>query len=213
MKPIFAILIALAIMFTGCSEEDSTGPNDNLPDPPALSQTPEVEFTIPDSADLVDYVSDEVLYGEENVTAYSLVQFINIERDEITELEYTYEIVADDGYTPRDGDNPDLSWEKFQTGYLLPTEKFRTFFPNDEIETAYDVNWSVNITGGIFGYVNYNSKGSLSLPLQAGNEKKVLWLPIGFGRLEITATASAFNAEEVQKTVEGFLLLFFVIIL
>ena len=80
-------------------------------------------------------------------------------------------------------------------------------------ETAYDVNWSVNITGGIFGYVNYNSKGSLSLPLQAGNEKKVLWLPIGFGRLEITATASAFNAEEVQKTVEGFLLLFFVIIL
>jgi hypothetical protein len=80
-------------------------------------------------------------------------------------------------------------------------------------ETAYDVNWSVNISGGVFGFVNYNSKGSLSLPLQAGNEKNVLWLPIGFGRLEITATASAFNAVEVQKTGEGFLLLFFVIIL
>ncbi|UCF13471.1 MAG: PKD domain-containing protein [Thermoplasmatales archaeon] len=80
-------------------------------------------------------------------------------------------------------------------------------------ETAYDVNWSVNISGGVFGFVNYNSKGSLSLPLETGNEKNVLWLPIGFGRLEITATACAFNAAEVQKISEGFLLLFFVIIL
>lgn len=80
-------------------------------------------------------------------------------------------------------------------------------------ETAYDVNWSINIIGGVFGRINISSRGALALPLQPGEEKTAFWVTIGFGRLKITTTASALNADEVTKETKGFVFLFFIIIL
>ncbi len=169
MKHFLFFFIAIAIttfLFTGCSENDTTNPDENQPNPPSLAQTPDIEFTIPDSANLVNYVSEEIDYGGEMVTAYSLDQFVSFEKDEKPELEYTYEIVSEDGYSPRNGENPDLSWEKFETGYLLPTEKYRTYFSSNEIETAYNVKYTLNLN--LYRTVVVVKADGTQIPFQTG---------------------------------------------
>ena len=141
---ILLIILSMLIVFTACSENDTTG-NDDLPQPPALALIPELVFAVPDSTDLVNFILEQIEFDGEMVDAYSLVQFLNFEREYVPELEYTFEIVSEDGYTPREGDNPDLSWTEFETGFLLPTESFRTYFPSDDIFTAYDVKYATDI--------------------------------------------------------------------
>ncbi|MCF7794493.1 MAG: hypothetical protein K9N09_04290 [Candidatus Cloacimonetes bacterium] len=142
----FLLSALIILMFAfGCSEKDSTGNDNDDPTPPEIAQTPDLEMTFPDSADLVDFVGEDVDYEGEIVTGYNLVQFLDFDRDGVDELEYTYEITSDDGYSPRQGGNPDLYFSQFETGYLLPTEKFRTYFPSDEIFTAYDVKYALQI--------------------------------------------------------------------
>ncbi|MFC1898180.1 hypothetical protein ACFLYJ_01270 [Candidatus Cloacimonadota bacterium] len=141
---LFSALILLIFVF-GCSEKDTTGNDDNPASPPELAEVPELTFAFPDSADLVNFVSEDVVFEGETVIGYNLVQFLDFDRVGVPELEYTYEIVSDDGYTPRIGGNADLAWSDFETGYLLPTEKFRTFFPSDDIFTAYDVKWAIHV--------------------------------------------------------------------
>jgi len=169
MKRIFTLFFVIVVtifMLMGCSEKDSTGPDENQADPPSLAEAPDVEFAFPDSADLVNFTSQDVEYSSEIVTAYSLVQFLNFEREGIPELEYTYEIVSEDGYTPRDGGNPDLSWENFETGYLLPTEKFRTYFASEDIETAYNVKYALKLN--LYRTVSVVKADGIIVPFQTG---------------------------------------------
>lgn len=143
---VFLLSAIIILMFAfGCSEKDSTSNDNDDPIPPEQAQTPDVVFAFPDSADLVNFAGEDVDYEGETVTGYNLVQFLDFDRSGVYELEYTYEIVADDGYSPRQGGNPDLTFAQFETGYLLPTEKFRTFFPDDAIATAYNVKYAMDI--------------------------------------------------------------------
>ena len=79
-------------------------------------------------------------------------------------------------------------------------------------ETAYEINWSVAITGGILGFVDMRVDGTFA-ELLPGNEIYESNLFLGFGKLEIAAASSSLNAEGVSKIKNGFLLLFFVLIL
>jgi len=166
-KLTFLLSAIIVVMFAfGCSEKDSTGNDDPTGIPPELSEIPELIIAIPDSANLVNYTSELVDYDGEDVIAYSLTQFLDLDRDYTTELEYSYELVSDDGYSPREGGNPELTWIQFETGYLLPTEKYRTFFPSDDIETAYDVKYASNIN--LYRTITVVSADGTQIPFQTG---------------------------------------------
>lgn len=79
-------------------------------------------------------------------------------------------------------------------------------------ETAHDVNWSVTITGGIFGFIDKTIDGSITEIFPGEELIPEINLFIGLGPLVIAATASASNAEVVTMTKNGFILLFLVII-
>jgi len=149
MKKLLVLFLGLLLMasfITGCSEKDDdpTGPDENA-EPPAIATTPDEVMAVPDSASLGNYTFETVTYNELDMPGYPLVQFIQFAKDFDETLEYTYEIVSDDGYSPRVGENADLSWADFSTGYLLPETKHRSYFPSDDIFTAYDVKWADHI--------------------------------------------------------------------
>jgi hypothetical protein len=79
-------------------------------------------------------------------------------------------------------------------------------------EAAYDVRINVDITGCIL--IGKHVESAVN-KLPAG-EEIIVGMPslfmLGFGPIEITATASAYNAEAVSDTVKGFILLFFLIL-
>ena len=78
---------------------------------------------------------------------------------------------------------------------------------------AIDVEWSVNITGGILGRIDHHFGGTIGI-LPAGNETtiEISSLIVGLGPIEIAVTADASNAEPVIETKNGFIFLFFVIL-
>ena len=144
---LFLGLLLMASLITGCSEkdDDTTGPDENA-EPPALATTPDHIMAVPDSASLVNYTFETVTYNELDMPGYPLTQFVEFTDEDFDEtLEYAFEIVSSDGYTPRVGGNADLLWADFSTGYLLPETKHRTYFPSDDIFSAYDVKWTVSL--------------------------------------------------------------------
>jgi len=149
MKKLLVLFLGLLLMasfISGCSEKDdnTTGPDQNG-EPPALATTPDEVMAVPDSASLVNYTFETVTYNDLDMPGYPLTQFIQFAKEFDETLEYTYEIVSDDGYSPRDGQNADLCWADVSTGYLLPETKHRTFFPSDDIFSAYDVKYADHI--------------------------------------------------------------------
>lgn len=76
---------------------------------------------------------------------------------------------------------------------------------------AVNVMTTVTIQGGIFGLINTTVDGNISL-LMPTETQTVKGMPLGLGPLSVVATTRADNAVEVTKTVDGFILLFFVII-
>ncbi|MCK5112737.1 MAG: hypothetical protein KAQ84_04270, partial [Thermoplasmatales archaeon] len=77
---------------------------------------------------------------------------------------------------------------------------------------AYDVEWDVDITGGILGRINLFTEGNVDI--LPPDSEIIADLPFIFsiGPLKITATANASNTEVVSETKNGFILLFFVIL-
>lgn len=148
------LLVGVIIAFTLTACDDSLSGNENEnPIPPALSQVVDIEFTIPDSTNLINYASQQIDYNGEMVTGYSLDQFVNmdsvnayLDEDDFDGRElFAIEIVSNDedgNWSPRTNGYYDLAWEDFITGYLLPDEKGRTFFPNENIATGYNVKWA-----------------------------------------------------------------------
>jgi len=141
MKKLLVIMSVLLLMLVACSENDNDNDGDNYP-APELATTADVVISIPDSIEIANYVGIEIDYNGTMVTGYFLGQFVTINKDFNESLEYAIEIVASDDYSPRTGGNPDLSIGDFVSGYLLPSEKYRTFFPDEMIETAYDVKYA-----------------------------------------------------------------------
>ena len=80
-------------------------------------------------------------------------------------------------------------------------------------EDAYDVNWSFDVEGGYFGFIDYHIGGTVEL-LTAGNETSVETFksPIGFGEIVMNVRVSASNADEVLYTINGWIILFFILI-
>jgi hypothetical protein len=162
---LLVMTLTLLFIFTACSEKDSTSNDGDTPEPPTLAQTVDMVFAVPDSAALVDYVSEQVEYNGALVDGYSLEQFLNFDRENLPELEYAYEIVSDD-YSPRDGGNPELTWEQFETGFLLPSEDYRIFFPSDDIANAYNVKWPKYIN--LYRTVIVVDADGTNIPFQTG---------------------------------------------
>ncbi len=86
------------------------------------------------------------------ILGYSLDQFIdaNTVRAEITSdpedtedyrALFNYELVASDGFTPRQGQTGgyDLPWEILQAGYFVPSDNHSTWFPNHNLGGAFKV--------------------------------------------------------------------------
>ena len=145
------IIIGVIILLTFAACDDNPSENENEdPIPPALATLLDIEFTIPDSTELTNYTSEQVDYNGLMVTGYSLDQFVNmdsvnlyIDEDEFDGRKlFAFEIVSsdDDGnWSPRNQGYYDLSWADFTTGYLLPDERGRTYFPDENIPTGYNV--------------------------------------------------------------------------
>ncbi|UCD14688.1 MAG: right-handed parallel beta-helix repeat-containing protein [Thermoplasmatales archaeon] len=138
-----------------------------------------------------------------------------------------YEGVDDDGdgigdtpYVIPGGDNEDNY--PLMKPYGIPETKLEMeikggigvtlFITNVGSTDAFDGEWHVEITGGIFGRINLRTKGTFNI--LPSNEIIVEKMPsaVGFGPLEIAATASAANSETFSETKKGFMLLFFVLL-
>ncbi|MCD4828370.1 MAG: hypothetical protein K8R90_02930 [Candidatus Cloacimonetes bacterium] len=137
------IILLLATLFalTACSESDSTG-GGNGPAAPVLSDTPDATFEFPESLD--GYTSEDVNYDDVTMQGYPLAQFFPIEQRDMEPTEYHYQIVASDDWNPRNSSNTtwDLDWATFETGYLLPDADGRTWFPSDDVASAYNVKYA-----------------------------------------------------------------------
>jgi hypothetical protein len=75
---------------------------------------------------------------------------------------------------------------------------------------AYDISWTMNNTGGIFGGIDQHLYGNIEI-LPSGDEVKVA-LPflIGLGRLQIEASVGSINTELYTTSVKGIIFLFFI---
>lgn len=151
MKRILLTAIVIFILLlNACSETDGPTGNDNQNEPPALAAVFDLQFTIPDSSELQQFQAEIISYEGSDVTAYNLGQFIpQITVNEFLEIDdfdsrklFSIEIVSSDedgNYSPRSHGYVDLRWDQFSSGYLLPAEKGRTYFPDPSIETGYNV--------------------------------------------------------------------------
>ncbi len=144
--------VIILFTFTACDDGPSGNENNNLI-PPSFAVVFDIEFTIPDSTELVNYTSEQVDYNGLIVTGYSLDQFVDmdsvntyIDEDDFDGRKlFAIEIVSSDedgNWSPREHEYYDLSWTDFITGYLLPDEKGRTYFADDDIPSGHNVKWA-----------------------------------------------------------------------
>lgn len=105
------------------------------------------------SADpMADYTSEEITVDGVTTKAWKLDQFIskedankflNITDDYDGRKLFAYNTVGSDGWTHRDNNKayfPDLRWDEYITGYLLPKEMdAKVYFPSEDIAKTYDV--------------------------------------------------------------------------
>ena len=76
-----------------------------------------------------------------------------------------------------------------------------------------NVVWNISVKGGILGRINVTTGGIID-EIEPGNSEIVCTdkFIFGLGKIEITVSAEADNADKVTKKVDGFVLLIFVII-
>jgi hypothetical protein len=70
---------------------------------------------------------------------------------------------------------------------------------------AIDVNATIGITGGLFGFININATTSVPL-LETQGAVPLKAKFFGFGRITITVVADASNTDQVTKQATGFVL-------
>ncbi|MCF7858127.1 MAG: hypothetical protein K9N07_02220 [Candidatus Cloacimonetes bacterium] len=146
------ITLGIILLISSCTSSTTENQIDN-PTPPQLAATYDLEFTFPDSTELLAYDSELIDYNGTMVPAYSLNQFVDqdtvdnyVDEDSLDcRGLFAIQIVSndDDGnWSPRLNGYYDLSWQNFITGYLLPNEKGRTYFADDNIPSGYNVRWA-----------------------------------------------------------------------
>jgi hypothetical protein len=93
-----------------------------------------------------DNPTEAKIYGyilEQFVTQEAVLQITDPTADSGTDFRalYAYEIVADDGWSPRQSSNAgyDLNWGTLRTGYIVPDDSRRTWFDNDYLPGAFRV--------------------------------------------------------------------------
>ena len=144
-KEILILFLFIALIFIGCSEK--TG-NTHDKTPPPMANNFDLQFIIPDT--LTEFISETINYNDEEVTAYSLINFIpqdsvNIytnQNDFDARILFAIEAVSSDedgNFSPRKKGYPDLPWNQFKTGYYLPDVSKRLYFPDENIFGVYDV--------------------------------------------------------------------------
>jgi hypothetical protein len=134
------------LMLSACSEKDSTSPNDNNPEPPALAAFADFDMQFLFSDDVTGLETTEILHNGVMETAITLEQFIDFSNKEITENEiYLYQIFSTDvdgNFSARNKGYTDLTWQEFTTGYYLPNvNNGKTYFPafTEQNINAYNV--------------------------------------------------------------------------
>jgi hypothetical protein len=81
-------------------------------------------------------------------------------------------------------------------------------------EDAYNVNWSISVKGGMLNLVSVSGEGTINVLPHSdliGTAVRLRQPTLGFGLVEITATAIGENAELVIEKIYGLLLLFWII--
>jgi hypothetical protein len=73
-------------------------------------------------------------------------------------------------------------------------------------DTANNVEYTIDVTGGLLGLVNVSASGSIATIAVGAEEAISSGILIGFGSIDIVITASADNAVEKTATKSGFLL-------
>jgi len=80
-------------------------------------------------------------------------------------------------------------------------------------KTAFNVQWKITFDGGII-LIGRESSGTIQRPLLPGEETSISSrFVLGFGRITITVAVWADNAPKLSGTIEGILLLFFLMII
>jgi hypothetical protein len=78
---------------------------------------------------------------------------------------------------------------------------------------ATEVNWNISVNGGLLGLINVTDSGTIAKLDAHSMETVQTSTPIyGFGRINITVTATAADIEPAIKTVDGFIIIFYIII-
>ena len=79
--------------------------------------------------------------------------------------------------------------------------------------TAENFSITLSVKGGLLGLINVTTEDTVDLlEVLATEEICTDRLILGLGRVTITVTAEAANAERVIKTTDGFVILFFVLV-
>ncbi|MDD3050442.1 MAG: hypothetical protein PHR06_04785 [Candidatus Cloacimonetes bacterium] len=141
---LLTFILLLFLFLTACSESDSTSPVEET-GTPELASEPDFTFTIPN--DFTVYDSVQVEYNGSTVYGYPLGQFIEFTKDYDERDSYMYQIVSGDDdpngpYTPRTKGYSDLTFSQFDSGYLLKNNSRRTYFPDDSVESAFNVKYA-----------------------------------------------------------------------
>jgi len=83
---------------------------------------------------------------------------------------------------------------------------------NNGNDTANNVQCSLQVNGGLLGQINKTGLGTISSLPAGSNDVGVKVYLFGLGQITITAIVEASNVPRVEKTVNGLVILFFVII-
>ncbi|MDD4155992.1 MAG: hypothetical protein PHY08_05405 [Candidatus Cloacimonetes bacterium] len=126
--------LLFSLVLTACSEKDDNDPiipTDQVP--PQRASVPNYSFIMPDVSEIV--TDTTIIYKDNEVQATSLENFIDkvitdslANTDKESRRLFTYELISEDGFSPRTRNENDLTWDTFKTGFLLPNEDFRSYF-------------------------------------------------------------------------------------
>jgi hypothetical protein len=147
-----------------------------------------------------EYGYDAVFYAEFNFNDY-----YHSSNDTITHMNITYATrfsrlilatLAEMAQQPR----PVLEITKISGGLGVTAQ-----ISNIGDESAKDVNAMIVITGGLFGFINVSST-SESTVLNSEDSMQAKAMLFRFGKILITVTVDASNADQVTKHANGFLI-------
>ena len=146
------VLLFCLLIFSACSEKDN-GPAVIGEEPPVHSRIPNAVVNMPAESfnfDDSSYTVGQIMYNDVMTNAISLDQFIrksvtdgltNISNANESRNLYTYRLVASDGWNPLDERSlKDLSWAEYIKGYLIPSDRYRVYYPDFSAQNVNGYN-------------------------------------------------------------------------